>query len=567
MLRKLSSVGDVDEAVLLAGREAGRLRSALTSDRMRVPCLAASLRLMLAEERSSSGLRVELVDAELTADVNAAAAETITEVLRQAFALAAGQRGANRVVVRVRSTGDLVVITLRFHGQGMAPMRRACAATEPKDIRSVLGSMGGDVAVRSTPGDGIQWTITIPADDQSATTHPVPVGTAAMETDPSRRAFPGGPTDIGGDTLGYRQAERAVLIAFLSWRFAGLATGLATLVAGRGRYRSAVGAATQFVVAVGESAWLAHRITRRRRWNDPSAARADAAMSSAIVLVGKGLLDPADHSSWLNWSPWSLGANAVVGQAMGVESLGAAAKGASVILVANAAVSGRRQDAIASTAAMAAFFIAGRFFASQVRSRACRLEEAKVEQARRQADLAAEEEHLDQLRLLHDGALQVLEMIRAGWVQGLAEIRTFAAAEANRLQSQLRGNVHRLLLESVSDVVDRHCRPIMDVKLQATVEAEPPPRVVAALCHACDEALANVAKHASVCQAYVRLLALDGSVELVVADRGVGFDPSTGRNGFGIAESIVGRMADIGGSASVDSAPASGTVVTLRWKR
>ncbi len=120
VLRKLSSVGDVDEAVLLAGREAGRLRSALTSDRMRVPCLAASLRLMLAEERSSSGLRVELVDAELTADVNAAAAETITEVLRQAFALAAGQRGANRVVVRVRSTGDLVVITLRFHGQGMA---------------------------------------------------------------------------------------------------------------------------------------------------------------------------------------------------------------------------------------------------------------------------------------------------------------------------------------------------------------------------------------------------------------------------------------------------------------
>jgi signal transduction histidine kinase len=75
------------------------------------------------------------------------------------------------------------------------------------------------------------------------------------------------------------------------------------------------------------------------------------------------------------------------------------------------------------------------------------------------------------------------------------------------------------------------------------------------------EALANVVKHAGASSAAVRLAAEDGRVSIEVRDNGRGFDPDavTGAH-FGL-RSMHGRVADLGGTLEVISAPGRGTVL------
>jgi signal transduction histidine kinase len=58
----------------------------------------------------------------------------------------------------------------------------------------------------------------------------------------------------------------------------------------------------------------------------------------------------------------------------------------------------------------------------------------------------------------------------------------------------------------------------------------------------------------------------DGSVEVQIGDRGVGFDPATvPTERLGVRVSILERVASAGGRAEITSGPGEGTVVTLRW--
>lgn len=84
------------------------------------------------------------------------------------------------------------------------------------------------------------------------------------------------------------------------------------------------------------------------------------------------------------------------------------------------------------------------------------------------------------------------------------------------------------------------------------------------------ELLLNVAKHAETDEAWVTLGRRgNGRVELVVEDRGQGFDPAeldvraAGSGGFGLC-GIRERLRALGGEVEVDSAPSRGARVTLR---
>lgn len=93
----------------------------------------------------------------------------------------------------------------------------------------------------------------------------------------------------------------------------------------------------------------------------------------------------------------------------------------------------------------------------------------------------------------------------------------------------------------------------------AGIEGRFAPELETAAFRIAQEALTNVARHARAAEATVRVEAGRGGVRLVVADRGVGFDPglAAGQGLSGMRE----RAVLLGGRLTVDSAPGGGTRV------
>lgn len=103
---------------------------------------------------------------------------------------------------------------------------------------------------------------------------------------------------------------------------------------------------------------------------------------------------------------------------------------------------------------------------------------------------------------------------------------------------------------------------LVDLAIPADLPA-PDATGTRALLGAVREALTNVAKHAGTDSAEVRVRAVDGGVEVVVADAGGGYDPGRIPSGAGQRGSIGDRVAEVGGCATVDSATGRGTRVRL----
>jgi hypothetical protein len=86
----------------------------------------------------------------------------------------------------------------------------------------------------------------------------------------------------------------------------------------------------------------------------------------------------------------------------------------------------------------------------------------------------------------------------------------------------------------------------------------------ASVAAAVEECLSNVARHAGVDVAEVVVSRQDGNLVVLVVDQGEGFDPDrVPEDRLGLAESVRGRLADLGGSAAVWSRPGAGTTVML----
>ncbi|MEA5360894.1 hypothetical protein VA596_15205 [Amycolatopsis sp., V23-08] len=92
-----------------------------------------------------------------------------------------------------------------------------------------------------------------------------------------------------------------------------------------------------------------------------------------------------------------------------------------------------------------------------------------------------------------------------------------------------------------------------------------PNDVVDALCQASAEALSNVTAHAGTTRARLTALAVGDAVTVAVVDQGGGFDQDVTEFGYGIRHSIVERMAEVNGKATVDSHVGEGTRIDLRW--
>jgi signal transduction histidine kinase len=88
-----------------------------------------------------------------------------------------------------------------------------------------------------------------------------------------------------------------------------------------------------------------------------------------------------------------------------------------------------------------------------------------------------------------------------------------------------------------------------------------PQEIESALYFCCLEALQNVAKYANATRVDVRLSENADELAFEVQDDGQGFDASSARRGSGL-QGMADRLAAVGGTLDVRSAPGAGTTVT-----
>jgi signal transduction histidine kinase len=182
----------------------------------------------------------------------------------------------------------------------------------------------------------------------------------------------------------------------------------------------------------------------------------------------------------------------------------------------------------------------------------------------------------DMLRQLHDTVLQTLEGLALGTSSGpqlleerLGEARAIAVEQAQELRVVLSedraaaGGALEVRLRALAGQFQRHG---LDVDLLVPMGSgpDPPGEVLDAVEGAVREALTNVAKHAGVTRAAVQATSTGDGIEVTVRDRGRGFDLAAVTGGYGLAGSIRARLAQVGGTAEVWSAPERGTRVRLR---
>jgi signal transduction histidine kinase len=170
---------------------------------------------------------------------------------------------------------------------------------------------------------------------------------------------------------------------------------------------------------------------------------------------------------------------------------------------------------------------------------------------------------------VHDSVLQTLALI-----QRHAQEPRRVASLARRQERELRGWLYgeRPLGDDSASLVAALSSVAADVEELHGVRVELASAGDApadeALVLAAREAMTNAAKFAGVEEIDVYAEVTEDAVSVFVHDRGAGFDRATvPADRRGIAESIEGRLARAGGSATIVTAPGEGTDVELRLPR
>ena len=156
------------------------------------------------------------------------------------------------------------------------------------------------------------------------------------------------------------------------------------------------------------------------------------------------------------------------------------------------------------------------------------------------------ERAIDSLHLSIQDIRNFIFGLRPGLLEGVAVI----AGLASLVEEQRHNTITELQLRVAEGV------------------QEPPPAVAGQLLAIANETISNVVRHARASVATVALRPLDGSGagwELTIEDNGRGFDPATvARVGHQGLANTRDRVAQIGGSVSLESRVGEGTRVVVR---
>lgn len=183
-------------------------------------------------------------------------------------------------------------------------------------------------------------------------------------------------------------------------------------------------------------------------------------------------------------------------------------------------------------------------------------------------------------RLLHDTVLATLTLLaHSGRGVSVDALREQAAQDAQLLRQlrlggtptpsasgsyQLTSVTSAPAANSLENVKTRFGRMGLDVIWHGSGQVVLTGAALDSFLLALAECLENVRRHSGVNSADVTITEDEETVRAMVTDAGVGFDtgavPSTK---LGIKESVVARLADVGGRTRLFSAPGSGTTVVL----
>jgi len=180
-------------------------------------------------------------------------------------------------------------------------------------------------------------------------------------------------------------------------------------------------------------------------------------------------------------------------------------------------------------------------------------------------------------REIHDAISQhlfALRMIAAGMrradpgnqqVRAIERISEEALRDMQALLIELRpasldgGGLGPALQEICAAYHDR-----LGVSVDASLDdVTVPAPVEHALLRITQEACANAVRHGNARRLAVSMTRQAGHVELAVRDTGTGFDPAAPHAGSGLAH-IRDRVAELGGTVDIDSAPGRGAALTVR---
>jgi signal transduction histidine kinase len=168
---------------------------------------------------------------------------------------------------------------------------------------------------------------------------------------------------------------------------------------------------------------------------------------------------------------------------------------------------------------------------------------------------------------LHDSVLQTLALVQRQ-AHDPAAVTKLARRQEHALRAWMAGESDLLsgtLAAALRDVVaEVEDEASITVEL-STIGDRPVDAAGEVLVAATREALRNAARHGGGAPVFVFAELSPGAAAVFVRDEGPGFVPGdvpTERRG--IRDAIVGRMAAVGGRATIDSAPGEGTEVALR---
>ncbi len=203
--------------------------------------------------------------------------------------------------------------------------------------------------------------------------------------------------------------------------------------------------------------------------------------------------------------------------------------------------------------------------------------------------LTAQEKERERIaRELHDGIGQSLSAVKFGVENGLKQInKETAGPRVKRLEA-----VIPMIQDSIEEVrkIAMDLRPSVldDLGILATIawfcrefqaiysgirieqqldirEDEVPDPLKTAIYRVLQEALNNVAKHSNANLANISLRRMDGMIELVIEDNGMGFDlEEASRKGLGLS-SMKERTELSSGSFTIESATGAGTIIRASW--